>query len=203
MINGKLLKVNDFVDFISNEDDEVVDVVVSRLVSDRNIRNTISTTLNDPNSSLSSLVMNLGGVGGVDAVVSALGDAVNDSPSNLTTNLDSFLAYLLNHNTSLFYSTFQTLVQDAVYAYIQNAVQVNGDIYTAIEQYVSESATGNIYPAFIQTAIDNSIDNYANSIGVGNSGLYLDVMGAAQATIQNELEPGGNIYAAIQTAINP
>lgn len=37
LINGKLLKVGDFVNFIVDEDDEVVDVVVSRLVSDNDI----------------------------------------------------------------------------------------------------------------------------------------------------------------------
>ena len=201
VVNGKLLKVNDFVDFITNEDDEVVDVVVSRLVSDSNIRDTISTALNDPNSSLSSLVMNLGGV---DAVVSSLDEAINDNPSDLTTSLDNFLAYQLVNNASLFYEAFQTLVQDAVYAYIQNAVQVNGDIYTAIEQYVSDSTTGVNGHAAIQTAIEENLNNYADGIGVGANGqLYPDVMEAALAAISNEIQSGGIIDTAIQTAINP
>lgn len=203
-INSKLLKAADFVDFITNEDDEVVDVVVSRLVSDSNIRDTISTTLNDHNSSLSSLVINLGGEAGLDYVESALNEATNDNPSNLTTSLDNFLAYLLNNDQSLFYEAFQTQVQAVVDAYIQDDMQNGGTIYNAIAQYVSDSTTGVAGHTIIRSAIEASLDNYANAIGVGNNGqLYLDVVEAAQATISNEIQSGGTIDTAIQAAINP
>lgn len=204
VVNGKLLKVNDFVDFITNEDDEVVDVVVSRLVSDSNIRDTISTTLNDPNSSLSNLVISLGGGAGLDSVVSALNGAVNNNPSDLTASLDNFLAYLLNNDQSLFYEALRTYVQDAVHNYIQDDLQNNGIIYSAIEQYVSDSTTGVNGHAAIQTAIEENLNNYANTIGVGNNGQpYLDVMVAAQAAISHEIQSGGIIDTAIQTVINP
>lgn len=128
VINGKLLKAADFVDFITNEDDEVVDVVVSRLVSDGNIRDTISTALNDLNSSLSDSVRYLGGEAGLVEVEYALNGAVNNNPSDLTTSLDNFLAYLLNNDQSLFYEALRTYVQDAVYNYIQDDVQNSGII---------------------------------------------------------------------------
>lgn len=205
VVNGKLLKVNDFVDFITNEDDEVVDVVVSRLVSDSNIRDTISTTLNNPSSSLSSLVRDLGGTAGYDAVVSGLYAALNDdNPTDLKTSLDNFLAYLLGYNASLFYEAFQSQVQAAVDAYIQDDIQNGGTIYNAITQYVEDSTTGVAGHDTIQTAIVNYIQNYADTIGVGNNGQpYLDVMVAAQAVISNEIQSGGIIDTAIQTAINP
>lgn len=204
VVNGKLLKVNDFVDFITNEDDEVVDVVVSRLVSDRNIRDTISTALNDPSSSVYYLVRDLGGTAGYDAVVSGLYAALNDdNPTDLKTSLDNFLAYLLGYNASLFYDTFQAQVQGAVDAYIQDDMQNSGTIYNAIAQYVEDSTTGVAGHATIQSAMEYYIENYANSIGVGSSGQsYLDVMAAAQAAILNEIQSGGIIDTAIQTAIN-
>jgi len=203
VINGKLLKAADFVDFITNEDDEVVDVVVSRLVSDSNIRDTISTELDNPNSSLSDSVRYLGGEAGLVEVEYALNGAVNNNPSDLTASLDNFLSYLLGYNQSSFYEALRTYVQDAVHNYIQDDLQNNGIIYSAIEQYVSDSTAG-IGQGTIQTAIENNIENYANVIGVGNDGQpYLDVMEAAQAAISNEIQSGGIIDTAIQAAINP
>lgn len=203
-LNSKLLKAADFVDFITNEDDEVVDVVVSRLVSDSNIRDTISTALNDTTSSVYTQTQSLGGTAGLDSVVSALNEATNDNPSNLTTSLDNFLVYLLANEPSLFYEAFQTQVQAAVDSYIQDNVQIGGTIYEAIAQYVSDSTTGVAGHTIIQSAIEASLDNYANAIGVGNNGqLYLDVVEAAQATISNEIQSGGIIDTAIQAAINP
>ena len=204
VINGKLLKVNDFVDFITNEDDEVVDVVVSRLVSDSKIRDTISTALNDPTSSVYTQTQSLGGTAGLDTVVSSLNEAINDNPSDLTTSLDNFLAYLLGNNASLFYEALQTQVQDAVYAIIQDDLQNNGMIYEAIAQYVEDSTTGVNGHAAIQTAIEENLNNYADGIGVGANGqVYLDVYEAAQAAISNEIQSGGIIDTAIQAAVNP
>ncbi|MCB1711359.1 MAG: hypothetical protein KDH96_02405 [Candidatus Riesia sp.] len=205
VINGKLLKVNDFVDFITNEDDEVVDVVVSRLVSDRNIRDTISTALNNYNSSLSILVRDLGGTAGLDTVVSELYASLNDDNStSLKMSLDDFLAYLLNNNASLFYDTFRTQVYQAVDAYIQDDIQNNGTLYNAIAQYVEDSTTGVNGHAAIQTAIEENLNNYADGIGVGANGqVYLDVYEAAQAAISNEIQSGGIIDTAIQAAVNP
>lgn len=202
---GKELKQGDFCLFYNGTaDDEVVDVVVSRLVSDSNIRDTISTALNDPNSSLSSLVINLGGTAGYEAVVSALNEAMNYNPSDLTTSLDNFLTHLLVNNASSFYEALRTQVQDAVQGYIEDDVQNSGVIYNAIAQYVEDSTTGVAGHNIIQSAIEASLDNYANAIGVGNNGqLYLDVVEAAQATISNEIQSGGTIDAAIQAAINP
>lgn len=203
IIKNKLLKVNDFVDFITNEDDEVIDVVVSRLVSDSNISNTISTALNDPNSSLSNLVKSLGGTAGLDEVEYALNAATSNNPSNLTTSLDNFLAYLLNNNQSLFYEALRTMVQDTVHDYIQVDTQANGIIYDAIAQYVEDSTTG-IGHATIQTAIENYIQNYADGIGVGANGqIHWTVQEAAQFVISNEIQSGGIIDTAIQAAINP
>lgn len=202
VVNGKLLKVNDFVDFITNEDDEVIDIVVSRLVSDRNIRDAISTALNEPTSSVYTQTQSLGGTAGLDSVVSALNGAVNDSPSDLTTSLDNFLAYILANNASLFHEALRTYVQDAVYAYIQNDVDYNGDIYNAIAQYVEDSTTG-IGHSAIQTAIENYIQNYADGIGVGPNGQdHLTVQEAAQSVISNEIQSGGIIDTAIQAVIN-
>ena len=203
-INSKLLKAADFVDFITNEDDEVVDVVVSRLVSDSNIRDTISTTLNDNNSSLSSLVINLGGTAGYEAVVSSLNEAINYNPSDLTTSLDNFLTHLLVNNASSFYEALRTQVQDAVQGYIEDDVQNSGVIYNAIAQYVEDSTTGVAGHSTIQTAIENSIQNYADGIGVGANGqIHLTVQEAAQSVISNEIQSGGIIDTAIQAAINP
>lgn len=197
VINGKLLKVNDFVNFIT-QDDDVIDVVVSRLVSDSNIRDTISTDLNDSTSSVYTQTQSLGGTAGLDSVVSALYAAINDNPSDLTTSLDSFLAYLLANNASLFYEALQIYVQNAVYAYID----YNGDIYNAIAQYVEYSTTG-IGHSTIQTAIENSIQNYADGIGVGANGqIHLTVQEAAQSVISNEIQSGGIIDTAIQAVIN-
>jgi hypothetical protein len=196
IINGKLLKAGDFVTFFANG----TDCVVSRLVSDGNIRDTISATLNDPTSSVYTQTQSLGGTAGLDSVVSALYAATSDNPSDLTTSLDNFLAYLLANNASLFYEALRIYVQNAVYAYIE----YNGDIYNAIAQYVSDSTTGVAGHTIIQSAIEASLDNYANAIGVGNNGqLYLDVVEAAQATISNEIQSGGTIDTAIQAAINP
>lgn len=199
VINGKVLKAGDFVTFFANG----TDCVVSRLVSDDNIRDTISTTLDDHNSSLSSLVINLGGEAGLDYVESALNEATNDNPSDLTTSLDNFLAYILANNASLFHEALRTYVQDAVYTYIQNDVDYNGDIYNAIAQYVEDSTTG-IGHSTIQTAIENYIKNYADGIGVGDNGqIHLTVQEAAQSVISNEIQSGGIIDTAIQDAINP
>lgn len=198
-INSKLLKAADFVDFITNEDDEVVDVVVSRLVSDGNIRDTISATLNDPTSSVYTQTQSLGGTAGLDSVVSALYAATSDDTSDLTTSLDNFLAYLLANNASLFYEALRIYVQNAVYAYIE----YNGDIYNAIAQYVSDSTTGVAGHSTIQTAIENSIQNYADGIGVGANGqIHLTVQEAAQSVISNEIQSGGIIDTAIQAVIN-
>lgn len=195
IINGKLLKAGDFVTFFANG----TDCVVSRLVSDGNIRDTISATLNDPTSSVYTQTQSLGGTAGLDSVVSALYEATNDNPSDLTTSLDNFLAYLLANNASLFYEALRIYVQNAVYDYIE----YNGDIYNAIAQYVSDSTTG-MGHSTIKTAIENYIQNYADGIGVGDNGqLYLDVVEAAQATISNEIQSGGTIDTAIQAAINP
>ena len=195
IINGKLLKAGDFVTFFANG----TDCVVSRLVSDGNIRDTISATLNDPTSSVYTQTQSLGGTAGLDSVVSALYAATSDNLSDLTTSLDNFLAYLLANNASLFYEALRIYVQNAVYDYIE----YNGDIYNAIAQYVSDSTTG-MGHSTIKTAIEASLDNYANAIGVGNNGqLYLDVVEAAQATISNEIQSGGIIDTAIQDAINP
>ena len=173
-------------------------------MSDSNIRDTISTALNDHNSSLSSLVINLGGEAGLDYVESALNEAINDSPSDLTTSLDNFLAYLLANNASLFHEAFQTQVQAAVDSYIQDNVQIGGTIYEAIAQYVSDSTTGVAGHSTIQTAIENHIQNYADGIGVGGNGqIHGTVQEASQFVISNEIQSGGIIDTAIQAAINP
>lgn len=195
VINGKVLKAGDFVTFFANG----TDCVVSRLVSDGNIRDTISATLNDPTSSVYTQTQSLGGTAGLDSVVSALYAATSDNLSDLTTSLDNFLAYLLANNASLFYEALRIYVQNAVYAYIE----YNGDIYNAIAQYVSDSTTG-IGHSTIQTAIENSIQNYADGIGVGPNGQgHLTVQEAAQSVISNEIQSGGIIDTAIQAAILP
>ena len=200
IINGKLLKAGDFVTFFANG----TDCVVSRLVSDRNIRDAISTALNEPTSSVYTQTQSLGWTAGLDSVVSALNGAVNDNPSDLKTSLDNFLAYLLGNNASLFYEALRTHVQDAVDAYIEANVQVDGTIYNAIAQYVEDSTTGVAGHSIIQSAINSRIDDYSNLIGVGNNGQpYLEVMEAAQAAISNEIQSGGIIDTAIQAAINP
>jgi len=195
IINGKLLKAGDFVTFFANG----TDCVVSRLVSDGNIRDTISATLNDPTSSVYTQTQSLGGTAGLDSVVSALYAATSDNLSDLTTSLDNFLAYLLANNASLFYEALRIYVQNAVYAYIE----YNGDIYNAIAQYVSDSTTG-MGHSTIKTAIENYIQNYADGIGVGANGQdHLTVQEAAQSVISNEIQSGGIIDTAIQAAINP
>lgn len=105
---------------------------------------------------------------------------------------------------ALINEAFQTQVQAAVDSYIQDNVQIGGTIYEAIAQYVSDSTTGVAGHTIIQSAIEENLNNYADGIGVGNNGQpYLDVVGAALATISNEIQSGGIIEAAIQAAINP
>lgn len=97
-----------------------------------------------------------------------------------------------------------SLVEGAAQAFISQELQENGSIYNAIAQYVDDSTTGAAGHAAIQTAIESSIQNYADGIGVGGGNQpYATVMDAAEATISNEIESGGIIDTAIQAAINP
>lgn len=104
-------------------------------------------------------------------------------------------------------NTVQDMIDTSLDVFIDSQLDPNsgiGTIYDAISQYVSDSTAGINGHSTIQTAIEDSIQSYADGIGVGANGQpFLEVMEAAQAAISNEIQSGGIIDTAIQAAVNP
>lgn len=113
--------------------------------------------------------------------------------------IDTVNSELQNYGSDTYFSVYGIATQA-----ITDEIQTDCTIYNAIAQYVSDSTTGAAGHTAIQTAIENSIQLYADTIGVGGSGqIHLTVQEAAHFVIAIELESGGIIDTAIQAAINP
>ena len=115
---------------------------------------------------------------------------------------EKILVDLQNHTSSINAEVsyiVMTNVNNELLSSASNTYQVIYDIaYQAIT-----TGDGN---TSIQTMIEDAIRYYADSIGVGGDGgmqIHSTVQEAAQFVISNELQSGGIIDTAIQTAINP
>lgn len=178
VINGKVLKENDFITIFAGG----TDCVVSRLLSDDAIHSMIQAYASEsfymelasnPSSVLATEIKNL--------AMSAVSEALTPPDSSPVTITES--------------------IANAVGASINEALnpQNNGAIAVAIQSYITESCTAESNNPEVVIAINSAIGAYAESIGVGGQTAY----GTVDAVIDAEVQTGGIIDNAIQAAINP
>lgn len=194
---GNELNQGDFVEFADNLQKLIV---ISKPKTTTQIeqiaQEKILVDLQSNTSDIYTGVSGIATIGVIDTVNSAITNNQSDTYSFVKqASVDAFAIEMANNMSTTYSSVYGTATQA-----ITDEIQTDCTIYNAIAQYVSDSTTGAAGHTIIQSAIEASLDNYANAIGVGNNGQpYLNVIEAAQAAISNEVQIGGIIETEIQT----
>lgn len=175
LVYSKYLPIPFFLSML--ESDSSSNTNTETLLTSEQIKTLILTELENATSEISNAVKTL---------------AVESSTDELN-NLESQLYIAVTDAVRS-----STIVEDA----ITESLQEGQPLYEGIATYVADSCSGNGHFA-ISTTIETAINNYADGIGVGSNGQpHATVQESAEFVIENNLETGGLIDSAIQSALN-
>ncbi|MBL0229474.1 MAG: hypothetical protein IPP76_01250 [Moraxellaceae bacterium] len=175
LVYSKYLPIPFFLSML--ESDSSSNTNTEQLLTSQQIKTLILTELENATSEISNAVKTL---------------AVESSTDELN-NLESQLYIAVTDAVKN-----STIVENA----ITESLEEGYTLYEGIATYVTDSCSGNGH-AVISGTIELFINNYADDIGVGSNGQpHATVQESALFVIENNLETGGVIDSAIQSALN-